>query len=92
MQMYIQMNLGSMRKTCLFIEVSHGSEELHKSSCCVQQNGIDTNVPICIIRVYPSDVWHPHLKMVIIVPHMEHTSYKPREIWVSFEKDLKNHH
>jgi len=74
MQMYIQMSLSNMRKTCLLIEVSHGNEELRESSCCVQQNGINTNVPICIIRVYLSDVWHPHLKMVTFVPHMEHTS------------------
>ncbi len=89
MQMYIQMSSSCMRKTCLPIEANHGSEELHKSFYCVQQNGIDTNVPLCIIRVYLSDVWHPHLKMVIFVPHMEHTSWKPREIWVSFEKDFK---
>jgi hypothetical protein len=87
--MYIQMSLGNMKKTCLLIEVSHGNEELRKSSCCVQQNGINTNVPICIIKVYPSDVWHPHLEMVTFVPHMEHTSWKPGEIWVYFEKDFK---
>jgi hypothetical protein len=74
MQMYIQMSSGCMRKTYLLIEVSHGNEELHKSFCCVQQNGINTNVSICIIGVYPSDVWHPHLETMIFVPHMEHMS------------------
>ncbi len=61
----------------------------HKSSYSVQQNGINTNVPVCIIRVCLSDVWHPHLETMIFVPHMEHMSWKPGEIWVSFDKDLK---
>jgi hypothetical protein len=38
------------------------------------QNGIDANVPICIVGVYPSDVWHPRLEIVMFVPHMEHMS------------------
>jgi predicted RNA-binding protein len=67
--MDIPMSSGYMKKKCLHIEVNHGCEELHKSSCYVQQNGIDTNVPIYIIKVYPSDVWHPRLETMIFVPH-----------------------
>ncbi len=78
-----------MRKKCLPIEVSHGSEELHDSSCCVQQNGIDANVPICILGVYLSDIWQPCLETMIFIPNKEHMSWKPRKIWVSFHKDLK---
>ncbi len=89
MYMDIPMSSGYMKKKCLPIEVNHGHEELHESSCYVQQNGIDANVPICIIEVYPSDVWHPHLESMIFVPYMEHTSWKLGEIWVSFQKDLK---
>jgi hypothetical protein len=63
-----------MRNKCLPIEVNHGSEEFNKSSYCVKENGIDANVPICIIGVYLNDVWHPRLKIMISVPHMEHTS------------------
>jgi hypothetical protein len=74
MYMDIPMSSGYMKKKCLHIEVNHGREELHESSCYVQQNGIDANVPIYIIKVYPSDVWHPHLETVIFVPRMEHTS------------------
>jgi hypothetical protein len=74
MKMYIQMSSSYMRKKCLPIEVSHGSEELHESSCCVQQNGIDANVPICIIGVYLSDIWQPCLETMIFIPNMEHMS------------------
>jgi hypothetical protein len=72
--MDIQMSLSCMKKKCLLIKVNHGNEKLHKSFCCVQQNGIDANVPICIIGVYSNDVWHPCLETMIFVPHMEHTS------------------
>jgi hypothetical protein len=74
MYINIQMSSGCMRKKCLPIEVNNGSEELNESSYYVQQNGIDANVPICIIGVYLNDVWHPHLKTMIFIPHMEHTS------------------
>jgi hypothetical protein len=74
MYMDIQMSSNYIIKKCLPIEVSHGNEELHESFNYVEQNGIDAIVPICIIRVYLSDIWHPRLEMVIFVPHMEHMS------------------
>lgn len=85
MYMDIPMSISCMRKK----RITYLHEELHKSACCVQQNEINTNVPIYIIGVYLSDVWHPCLEMVISIPHTEHMSWKSKDIWVSFQKDLK---
>jgi hypothetical protein len=58
----------------LFVQVSHGCEELNQAICGIQNKGINQNVPILVIKMIQINVGLPCLKVVISIPKVEHLS------------------